>query len=167
MTTVRDGLPGPRVWVIFRRQVHPTPEVKFYLSNAPATCSRAELVRICGLRWPVETTLEEGKDELGMDQYETRNWVSWHHQMAHAFMAHLFLMRLRFLFKKKSSVDNGPSTSAHRTCARRRVSGTPRHSGYARVSATTRLRRLLFASPPNTQTKNLIFTLASTEHKVS
>jgi len=100
VTTVRDGLPGPRVWAIFRRQVQPTPELKFYLSNAPATCSRAELVRVCGLRWPVETTLEEGKDELGMDHYETRSWVSWHHHMAQTFMAHLFLMRVRLLFKK-------------------------------------------------------------------
>jgi len=24
-----------------------------------------------GLRWPVETALEEGKTELGMDHYET------------------------------------------------------------------------------------------------
>ncbi len=167
VTTIRDRLPGPRIWAIFRRSVHPTPAVKFYLSNAPATCSRAELVRLCGLRWPVETTLEEGKDELGMDHYETRNWVSWHHQMAQTFMAHLFLMRLRLLFKKKPSVDNGPGTSAHRTCARRRASRIPRHSGYARVSATTQLRCLLFASPPNTRAKNLIFTWASTEHKVS
>jgi SRSO17 transposase len=167
VTTVRDGLPGPRVWAIFRRQVQPTPELKFYLSNAPATCSRAELVRVCGLRWPVETTLEEGKDELGMDHYETRSWVSWHHHMAQTFMAHLFLMRVRLLFKKKSSVDNRPSTSAHCTRTRRRASRIPRHPGYARVSATTQLRRLLFASPSNAQAENLIITWASTEHKVS
>lgn len=74
VTTVRNGLPGSRVWAIFRRQVSPEPELKFYLSNAPAICSHAELIRVCGLRWPVETTLEEGKDELGMDHYGTRSW---------------------------------------------------------------------------------------------
>ena len=104
VTTVRDGLPGPRVWVIFRRQVCPTPELKFYLSNAPVSCSRAELIRVCGLRWPVETTLEEGKDELGMDHYETRGWTSWHHHMAQTFIAQLFLMRLRLLFKKSPAL---------------------------------------------------------------
>jgi len=47
---IRHGLPGPRVWTVFRRQIHPEPELKFYLSNAPATCSRAERVRVRGLR---------------------------------------------------------------------------------------------------------------------
>jgi hypothetical protein len=59
---------------------------------------------VSGLRWPVETTLEEGKDELGMDHYQTRSWVSWHHHMAQPLMAHLFLMRLRFAFKKSSAL---------------------------------------------------------------
>jgi hypothetical protein len=47
---IRNRLPGPRVWTEFRGQIHPEPELKFYLSNAPATCSRAELVRVRGLR---------------------------------------------------------------------------------------------------------------------
>jgi SRSO17 transposase len=58
-------------------------------------------VRVSGLRWPVETALEEGKGEAGMDQYETRTWVGWHHHMAHTFIAHLFLAYLRLLFEKR------------------------------------------------------------------
>jgi SRSO17 transposase len=60
--------------------------------------------RVCGLRWPVETTLEEGKDELGMDHYEVRSWVGWHHHMAHTFRAHLFLIRLCLLLKKSPAL---------------------------------------------------------------
>jgi hypothetical protein len=167
VTTVRDDLPGARVWAIFRRSLPPTSELKFYLSNAPARCSRLELVRVCGLRWPVETTLEEGKDELGMDQNETRTWVSWYHHMAHSFMAHLFLTRLRLLFKKKSRADHRPSPSTHcaRTC--RRTGRTPRHSGNTRISTATQLRHVLFPSPAKTQAKSLIFTWASTDRKVS
>jgi SRSO17 transposase len=29
----------------------------------------------------MELTFEEGKMELGMDQYETRPWLGWHHHM--------------------------------------------------------------------------------------
>lgn len=36
-----------------------------YLSNAPADTSVTELVRVAGLRWPIETTTEEGNDSLG------------------------------------------------------------------------------------------------------
>jgi hypothetical protein len=74
--------------------------LKFYLSNAPSHYSTQELIRVSGLRWPIETALEEAKGEVGMDHYETRTWLGWHHHMFQTFMAHLFLIRLRLLFKK-------------------------------------------------------------------
>lgn len=95
VTTVREGLPGPRVWLVFRRTLGPKPELKFYFSNAPATCPAREFIRVSGLRWPVETTLEEGKGEVGLDHNETRTWPGWHHHLSHAFLAQLFLIHLR------------------------------------------------------------------------
>ena len=53
-----------------------------------------------GLRWPIETALEESKGEVGQDHYETRSWLGWHHHMLQSFQSHLFLMRLRLVFKK-------------------------------------------------------------------
>ena len=102
VTPVRDQLPGSRCWAIFRRSLGAQPESKFYLSNAPADCPPAELTRITGMRWPVETALEEAKGEVGLDHYETRTWQGWHHHMLQSFLAHLFLMRLRLLFQKKA-----------------------------------------------------------------
>jgi SRSO17 transposase len=101
-TPVRDQLPGARCWAIFRRSLGSQPETKFYLSNAPADCPQAELTRISGMRWPVETAFEEAKGEVGLDHYETRTWRGWHHHMLQSFLAHLFLMRLRLLFQKKA-----------------------------------------------------------------
>ncbi len=167
VTTLRDGLPGPRVWVIFRRQVCPAPELKFYVSNAPASCSHAELIRVCGLRWPVETTLEEGKDELGMDHYEARGWVSWHHHIAQTFMAHLFLMRLRLVFKKKSGVNTRPGSSIDRTSPCRRAGPASRRSVGDCLPPATKLCGVLFPSTSNARAKSLIFTWASTITEVS
>ena len=101
VTIIRDELPGPRVWLVCRRSLANPPESKFYLSNAPATCPWDELVRVSGLRWPVETALEEGKGEVGLDHYETRTWLGWHHHMAQSFMAHLFLIHLQLVFEKR------------------------------------------------------------------
>jgi SRSO17 transposase len=53
-----------------------------------------------GLRWPVETAIEEGKSEPGMEHYETRTWRGWHHHMTLTFLAHHFLVRLRLKLKK-------------------------------------------------------------------
>jgi len=96
----RGRRPGHQVWVIFRRSTSAPTEIKYFLSNAPATIAKTDLVRQAGLRWPVETALEEGKSELGMDHYETRTWRGWHHHMTLTFLAHHFLVRLRLKMKK-------------------------------------------------------------------
>lgn len=100
VTPIHDRLPALRQWLICRRSLGPQPELKFYLSNASSHCATQELIHVSGLRWPIETALEEAKGEVGMDHYETRTWLGWHHHMLQTFLAHLFLMRLRLLFKK-------------------------------------------------------------------
>jgi len=100
VTAIRERLPGPRLWAVFGRSLGELAELKFYLSNAPVGCPRRELAELAGMRWPIDTTLEEGKSEVGMDHYETRTWRGWYHHMAQTFMAHHFLMRLRVKFKK-------------------------------------------------------------------
>lgn len=96
----RGRRPGHEVWVIFRRSASDPTEIKYYLSNAPAKIAKTDLVGQAGLRWPVETALEEGKSELGMDHYETRTWRGWHHHMTLTFLAHHFLVRLQLKMKK-------------------------------------------------------------------
>ena len=94
--TTRHGLPGPEVWVLVRRAVGEAgvePEVKLYLSNAPAETPLVELVRVSGMRWPIESCFEEGKSELGLDHYELRSWPGWHHHMTLVLLAHHFLVR--------------------------------------------------------------------------
>jgi len=90
---VRDELPGPDVWIVFRRSLGEGRELKVYLSNAPAETPVGDLVRVVGLRWPIETALQEGKDGLGMDHYEVRTWLGWHHHMTVCLLAHHFLVR--------------------------------------------------------------------------
>ena len=92
---VRDGLPGPDVWVVLRRGLGAGAELKAYLCNAPADIPETTLVWLLGMRWPVEQAIKEGKDELGLDHYEVRGWVGWHHHLTMTLLAHFFLMRLR------------------------------------------------------------------------
>jgi SRSO17 transposase len=92
---VRDRLPGQLVWLVIRRNLSNPSEVKFYLSNAPASCPLATLARMSGARWPVELCFAESKDEVGLDHYETRSWQGWHHHLTLVVLAHHFLVRLR------------------------------------------------------------------------
>ncbi len=102
VTEARDGLPGPEVWLVLRRNLDDPAEVKFYFSNAPRDISCLELVRVSGMRWPIETIFEESKGEIGFDHYETRSWLGWHHHMLLSFLAHHFLVRLRIKLKDKA-----------------------------------------------------------------
>jgi len=99
ITEAREGLPGPDVWLIIRRNVANPTEIKFYLSNAPADVPWSALVRLSGMRWPIETIFEEGKGEVGLDHYQTRSWLGWLHHMVLSFLAHHFLVRLRVKLK--------------------------------------------------------------------
>jgi SRSO17 transposase len=98
----RGGLPGPEVWLVIRRNVDDPAELKFYFSNAPADIPLLDLVRISGMRWPVEIIFEEGKGEIGFDHYETRSWLGWHHHMLLVSLAHHFLVCLRIKLKEKA-----------------------------------------------------------------
>jgi SRSO17 transposase len=120
VTTVRNRLPGPRVWAIFRRSLTDPVETKYYLSNAPVGIAPRTMADLSGQRWPIETVFEEAKGEVGMDHYETRTWVGWHHHMAQTFLAHHFLMQVRTRLKKVTGLDNGASPTAGRSDHRRR-----------------------------------------------
>lgn len=96
----RHNLPGGDLWLIIRRNVDDPTMVKFYYSNAPAQTPLPEFVRLSGLRWPIEMVFEEGKGEVGLDQYETRSWLGWHHHMTLVALAHFFLIHLRLLFQE-------------------------------------------------------------------
>ena len=100
VTESRSGLPAGQLWLIIRRNLDDPSEVKYFFSNAPVSLPLAELVRVCGMRWPIETIFEEAKGEVGMDHYEMRSWIGWHHHMLLVSLAHHFLVRLRIQFQE-------------------------------------------------------------------
>lgn len=103
LVAVRQGLPGPDVWLVLRRT--PDGELKTYLSNAPAHTPEATLIRLSGMRWPIETCFEEAKQYLGMGDYEVRSWRGWHHHMTLCILAHHFLVRVQSKLKKNAVVE--------------------------------------------------------------
>ena len=48
-------------------------------------------VRIAKARWRVEQDYRELKGELGLDHYEGRQWLGWHHHVCLVTMAYTFL----------------------------------------------------------------------------
>ena len=101
MVAVREGLPGPEVWLLLRR--HPRHhELKTYLCHAPADMPLAALAHLAGRRWPIESCFQEGKQNVGLGDYEGRSWQGWHRHVTLCLLAHFFLVRQATRLKKNS-----------------------------------------------------------------
>jgi SRSO17 transposase len=83
---------GPEERLVAMRTVEAKPQMHYALSNAGPEVSLAELVRVRFTRHRVEEAFEAGKGEAGLDHYEVRSWVGWHHHMTLSLLALWFLI---------------------------------------------------------------------------
>lgn len=97
----RDGLPGPEAWLLARRSISDPTEIAYYLSNAPADTPLTKLAQVAASRYTVEQSIEEGKGETGLDEYEVRHWHSWHRHITLSMMAHAWLASVRYQAEEK------------------------------------------------------------------
>jgi SRSO17 transposase len=108
---VRHGRPGPPVWLLVRRSLEATPEIKYYISNGDAETPLDVLASVACSRFRVEEFFEDCKSYLGMAEYETRSWIGWHHHMTLVGLAYLFVTLSRLRLKKNSRADVGSNSA--------------------------------------------------------
>ena len=87
----RDDLPGPELWLVVERGLDQEAKSKYYLSNAAPAVPLRTLAQVGHTRWPVEDCFLQGKQEVGLDAYEVRSWLGWHHHMTLVMLALWFL----------------------------------------------------------------------------
>jgi len=133
--TWREGTRGPqrsrfarlKVWAAhgWRAQVHPErvaewvlvewPEgemepTKYWLAQLDSERpGLRRLVRIAHARWRIEMDYRELKEELGLDHFEGRHWLGWHHHVTLVTLAYAFLRFEQARLKKNSWCDFAPS----------------------------------------------------------
>jgi SRSO17 transposase len=87
----RDGGELPVRWLLVEWPVGKAEPTKYWLANLPETTPIVELVRLARSRWRVEQDYRELKGALGLDHFEGRGWVGWHHHVTLVSVAHGFL----------------------------------------------------------------------------
>jgi len=102
----RDDLPGPELWLLFERGRDQRSPIKFYLSNADRRCPLLGLVEVGHTRWTIEDCCLNGKEEVGLDDYEVRGWRGWHHHMTLVMLAMWFLVLEKRRLGKKNRDDD-------------------------------------------------------------
>jgi SRSO17 transposase len=131
----RGGAEGFRCGLLVRRAIAEPEEVTFHLTQAPEGTTLAELVRVAGTRWTIESCFEQAKGEVGLDQYEVRSWVGWHRHITLAMLAHAYLAVVR----DGATRGRGP--------------GKPRRRAAAHDGARGALPALAFGLGASTQTR--------------
>ena len=69
------------------------------MSNADKEIPVSRLAFMQSQRFWVEHALKNGKQEVGLGDYQVRGWQGWHHHMALVMMAMLFLLEEQMLHK--------------------------------------------------------------------
>lgn len=149
-----DGAKGPRLYdwtyiphsgaalgfqcgLLVRRSIADPTDLTFYLAHAPKDTSLAKLAQVAGLRWPIESLFEQGKGEVGLDQYEVRSWVGWHRHITLAMFALAYLAAVR----KDAIGGCGPDEPRRRAAATHRARGQTPAVGAGQPEVTTAARR--------------------------
>ena len=110
--------PGWRRWRLVRRSVSTPTELTAYVVLARQETMLAEVVRVAGTRWTIESCFEAAKGEVGLDHYEVRSWTGWYRHMTLSMwaLALLTVMRAGALageaLKKSLSPSQGMSPLA-------------------------------------------------------
>ena len=117
---------GWQRWLLVRRNLEEgskPAEMAYVLVFAPTGTSLEEMVEAFGARWTVEQCFEEGKGEVGLDEYEVRSWHGWYRHQTLSMLALAFLAALRangeeYALKKSLSRHRSqkPLTLSKPTC---------------------------------------------------
>ena len=120
------------------RTVEEEPKTSYALSNAPPEVSLAELIGVRTRRYWIEPAFEALKGEAGLDHYEVRSWVGWHHHITLALLATWFLVLEKLeLGGKNPGRDGAPGAGDLQPVAPESASepGTNREGSNARAAA--------------------------------
>jgi SRSO17 transposase len=126
LITMKDerGLPGLRLHLVIARNALDPSEIKFFVSNAPPETSVEVLLLVAFSRWRVERCFEDQKQEVGLDQWEGRRWLSLQRHLILTCISYLFLARTKEQLRgKKSGVDRLPDPPRRRHAGPQLVAG--------------------------------------------
>jgi len=95
----------PRQWLLIEWPKGEPEPTKYWFSNLPAQAGLSRLVFFAKVRWRIEQSYQQLKEELGLDHYEGRGYLGWHHHVTMTMLAYGFLLLETLRIKKNFWVD--------------------------------------------------------------
>lgn len=122
--TKQDRHVGPEERLVVIRSVGES-RIDYALSNAGPETPLTEVVRAQRQRHRIEEVFGAGKGEVGLDHYEVRSWVGWHHHMTLCLVALWFLCLERRRVGGENPGDDRAADAADPVPAARRPAVEP------------------------------------------
>lgn len=94
------------------RTVESEPKIHYSLSNAAPSVPVEEIVDAHDDRHRIEEMFELGNGEVGLDHYEVRSWIGWHHHMTLSLLALWFLVLEQQRVGEKNTSHHGAANEA-------------------------------------------------------
>jgi SRSO17 transposase len=108
----QDRRVGPEERLVVIRPVGES-RIDYALTNAGAEVSLAEVVRAQRQRHRIEEMFGTADGEAGLDHYEVRSWVGWHHHMTLSLVALWFLCLERRRVGGENPGDHGTAGATY------------------------------------------------------
>lgn len=98
-----------RVWVVYGEEMRQewllirkdAVQITYVLSNAPETIDLKTMAWRKTHRYLIERSNEDAKDEFGWDEFQTRKYRAWKHQLALTILASWFVAETRLDWQKR------------------------------------------------------------------
>ena len=132
--------PDEVLFVTRERQSDGTIKHDYSLSNAPADTPVQEFARVAKAEHRIEECFHRGKSEVGLGDYQVRNWIGWHHHQTLSLIAAWFLNEETRRGKNTDTRDDSSSSAPPDRCPNR----TPTRIEYSRSHRSH--RRMLVAT---------------------
>ncbi len=82
----------PRQWLLIEWPKEEREPSKYWFANLPPQAGLSRLVFFAKIRWRIEQSYQQLKEELGLDHYEGRGSRGWHHHVTMTMLAYGFLL---------------------------------------------------------------------------
>jgi SRSO17 transposase len=101
-------------WLLIEWPAEALEPTDYWLGHMGSEVGLRRLVRMARGRWRIEQDYRELKEELGLDHFEGRHWLGWHHHVTLVSMAFAFLRSEQARAKKNFWCDlaDDPQTAS-------------------------------------------------------
>ena len=93
--TAADDGSLPQAWLLAEWPTGADEPTDYWICTLGPDTPLKELVRLAKIRWRIEHDYRELKTGLGLDHFEGRSFIGWHHHATLVSAAHLFITTLR------------------------------------------------------------------------